>query len=93
MLFASLQATSYEQLWDLSMMKESLIKPASSQPVLPPASSTNSIHSDEELEQMRRKLHTMGYQREKDKMLSESARQELEKERQITARLKVCNYH
>ena len=87
--FSPLQSTSYEHIWDPSMMKESLIKPASSQPILPLAISSNSIHSDEELEQMRRKLHEMGYQREKDKMLNESARQDLEIERQLTARLKV----
>ena len=38
---------------------------------------------------MRRKLHELGYQREKDRMLNESARQDLEVERQLTARLKV----
>ena len=70
-------------------MRESPIKPASSQPIFPLATSTNSIQSDEELEQMRRKLHELGYQREKDRILNESARHDLEMERQLTARLKV----
>jgi hypothetical protein len=65
-------------------MKESLIKPAASQPILPLASSSNSIHSENELELMRQKLHDMG--RDKEKMMAESA---LEKERKLTARLKV----
>lgn len=74
---------------DPSLMREPFIKPASSQPIFPLAISSNSIHSDEELEHMRRKLHELGYQREKDKMLNESARHDLEKERQLTIRLKV----
>lgn len=60
------------------------MKPASSQPILPLASSSNSIHCEIELEQMRRKLHEMG--QEKKKILAESS---LEKERKHTAHLKV----
>lgn len=78
-----LQSTSYEHIWDPSL-KEPLIKPAASQPILPLASSSNSVHSENELEHMRQKLHEMG--REKDKILAESA---LEKERKLNARLKV----
>ena len=75
-----MQSTSYEHI----NLKELPIKPAISQPILPLASSSNSIHSETDLEQMRQKLHDMG--REKEKLVAESA---LEKERKLTARLKV----
>ncbi len=65
------------------------MKPASSQPVLPLAISSNSIHSNEDLGRMRRELHELGYHRDKEKMLSESARHDLQKEKQLTAHLKV----
>lgn len=76
-----IQATSYEHL----SLKEPFIKPASSQPIL--VASSNSIHSESELEMMRQKLHDLG--RDKEKMVSDAVRHELEEEKRLTARLKV----
>ena len=78
------QSTSYEHIWDQSLKSSSFIKPASSQPILPLAPSSNSIHSEPELEQMRQKLHELG--RDKEMLKAEVA---LEKEMKVTAHLKV----
>ena len=88
-----LQSSSYEHIGDQSLTMEPFIKPAASQPILPLATSSNSIPSDEESKEMRRRLHEMGYHRDKERMLTESAKRDLEKEKQITAQLKVLLYH
>ena len=62
------------------------IKPASSQPILPLSTSFNSAPSDEEIDQMRHKLHKLGYNRDKE---NEAMKRELEREKELTAKLKV----
>ena len=75
-------------------LKESVIKPASSQPILPLSSyplstSINSLQSDEELESIRRKLDELETSRDHERNLSEYRRKELEKEKERSAILEV----
>lgn len=84
-----MQATSSEALWDPNFRAAS-IQMAGSQPLLPLATSVNSIKSDEEMEQLRQALHQAGLQKEKEKLEIEKRYQaKLEKQRQRERELKV----
>ena len=87
---ACLQATSYEELWDPNF-KESYVKAAGSQPLLPMAISSGSIKSETEMEQMRQALHHMSLQKEKDRLQIQQLQMELENKEDLSLRLKVCD--
>ncbi len=86
-LFVCFQSTSYEHIY----LKEPVIKPASSQPILPLSSPVSPpVHQeDKELESMRHKLHELGSYRDQERISNESIMHELEKEKKLTAQLKV----